>query len=311
MEDLQEILDQLLPGDIILDRGNNYIASAISYFDTSPYTHSLIYAGGNEVIHATRLGVEVKPIVDAFIYSKYFQVFRLIDNKISLNKVIDNAKRFEGRSYGTDQIILLALLLASSRVAYTLKVGAFARAIFEKASLLLLSYRDDETCVICSELVYRSFTEVLGKNTLVIDRGFEKAEDTVNLVKEFKCYDAWLASLNKVKSNIEIESEVKLLFKTLKEEGRQLEFTINQNGKQTIPLKKETLNARKKFMEICDKIKTKEIKFQKNKITPFKGVQNSFLSFMEANSNFVTPGDLFRSPSLKPVFDTPISLNKG
>ncbi len=306
--DLQQIFEQLRPGDIILDKGDSFIAKAISYFDDSPYTHAMIYAGDNEVIHATRFGVCTKSVVDAFLYSEYFQVFRCIDRSIPLQKVVDKARCFEGRSYGTDQVVLLALILASSRVAYSMKVGAFARAIFEHASSLLMSYRDDDLRVTCSELVYRSFSEVCGKDVIEIDRGILKSNRTLNLLEEFSCYDAWMMSSKKDKSEAEIKQELLKLFEELEQEEAQLLVNTNANEMKT---EIQELDAKNHFLNICRQVKNDTISQEKQKIKPLSNFKESLLTLFEANCNFLTPGDIARSPSLFPVFQEPIPLNRG
>lgn len=308
--DLQKVLASLKPGDIILDRGDSWISNTISYLDNSQYTHAMIYEGGNKVLHATNKGVITKPILDVFLHSQYFQVYRLIDRSVSTKKVIDNARRFTGRAYSKDQFILLALLLSSSRIAYTFKLGAFARVVFEKASLLLMSYRDDDIRVTCSEMVHRSFTEVYGRDVLEIDRGYKKSHRTINLIEEFRCYDAWMMSSKIEKSDEEIEEELKLLFSDLQEEGKQLDFNKNNEALYEFKQKGEIIGTRENFMNVCQRVKENEVAVKKGNLKINPSISPFFLTFLQANSNFITPGDLSRSPSLYPVFEAPIPLNK-
>lgn len=90
--DIDKFISLLKPGDIVLHHYNNYLGS---YLIPGYYSHSGVYVGNKEVIHAVAEGVKKQHIID-FVMSDGIAIVR---PKEGQRKAIKRVKRWLGKSY--------------------------------------------------------------------------------------------------------------------------------------------------------------------------------------------------------------------
>ncbi|MFP5223245.1 MAG: hypothetical protein ACLGSA_13220 [Acidobacteriota bacterium] len=153
----------LLPGDVLLYRGETCIAKAIRCFDNTKVNHAGLYLGGGLVGEALADGVKAHPL-DESIADKKVWVYRHIDRPTDVTPVIRQAELVlaEGNAYGYEQILLLAMLAISRRIALPGPASVFLRGVLDRSVALLVGYRSQSRQpMICSEFVYRCYDQAL------------------------------------------------------------------------------------------------------------------------------------------------------
>lgn len=95
-EEARAILNNLHKGDILLIRFDRYVSS---WFIPGFYTHVVLYAGDNRIVHAVTKGVLEEDILN-ILRSDYVCVLRPIgvSNKAK-KEAVDLARTFVGRDY--------------------------------------------------------------------------------------------------------------------------------------------------------------------------------------------------------------------
>jgi len=153
----------LLPGDILLYHGHSWLAKAIRLFDGTRVNHAGIYLGDGAVGEALGKGV-IKTELAGSIKGDQVWVYRHKDRPSNMLPVITVAQDIlaVGNRYGFEQILLLAMLGITRRLAVPGAAGVFLRGILDKAASILVAYKAQERQpMICSEFVYRCYDQAL------------------------------------------------------------------------------------------------------------------------------------------------------
>lgn len=153
----------LLPGDVLLYRGETFLGKAIRLFDGTKVNHAGLYLGNGQVGEALGDGVKSHPLADS-IAGKQVWVYRHIDRPGDVAPVLKQAELVlaEGNRYGYEQILLLAMLGISRRLPLPGPAGIFLRGVLDRTVALLVHYRSqNRQPMICSEFVYRCYDQAL------------------------------------------------------------------------------------------------------------------------------------------------------
>lgn len=153
----------LKPCDILLYHGYSTVSQLIQWFDGSEYSHSAVY-DGSMVVEAVRKGVIRDTVQESMAHTEYVDVYRLRKNggfigsgSLPYDPVLTVAGRYaaEGGRFSYEEVVLLALLCTTRRLPLPFLRWAFDRA----ASLLNSMVEGGKEPMVCSELVYRCFSE--------------------------------------------------------------------------------------------------------------------------------------------------------
>ncbi|WP_069999665.1 hypothetical protein [Cellulosilyticum sp. I15G10I2] len=164
--------ENLVPGDILLCRGDGLISDLIELFDGGIYSHSALYIGvvdgSHSVIQATSQGVACNPLtmLEQEIFTDVFR-FNKSNHKIGDEnypfKPIDQVGSHyvaEGLQYAYDHLILLAVLTVTRQIPLDPMTKKILRKILDNAAAYIFKLLDQgKTPMVCSELVYRCFDE--------------------------------------------------------------------------------------------------------------------------------------------------------
>ena len=315
MSEILEIRDLLL-GDILLYEGTGPLSRKIIKYDKSDYSHSAIYIGGNEVIEAITGGVQIRTLKKSYgRHHSKITVLRLKNRPDDMLPVIDVAKAYEenGNGFAQTQIIMLGLIMITHKHKLNEASALFIDNILQNAAVELFNFtKKNKEPFICSELVYRSYTEAA---TAIDDRfSIDITENSTAPLSEnannsiiSKVYNVELESFNSnnftspiiEKQNI-ITSEFD---KQLDEDAEhKLEILDNQITTDGDEINSETANGIKKSMDQF----LSALYFGKKKDSEFIAPENAndiLDSYLRDKANFVSPGDLFRSSSFDKLGD--------
>jgi len=207
IKDSIEIKD-LKNGDILLYSGKSIISGLIKFFDGSEFSHTGIYNNG-KVLEATSKGVENSLLSESIKGNNFIDVYRfdfsekgdfslIKDFEKNLLNVIEKYEK-EGERYAYEQFLLLGILTLS-RTANLPLIAPLLRGFLDNSTEYLTSLlAAGKSPMICSELVYRCYSETdsTGLYTIKI-KGTDIKENDIYNVNEL---------LNKLKSN-NPESEI-------------------------------------------------------------------------------------------------------
>lgn len=153
--------EELILGDILQYHGESFLSRAIRFFDRTDYNHASVYIGNNKVIEAVAQGVIVADI-NKSIRGQRILIKRLDNRPNDMQPVVDIANNYVGNRYGYEQLLLLVLLTTTRRIRANSFLLRFVNKLLEEASVMILKItHGDKQALICSELVYRSFDDVL------------------------------------------------------------------------------------------------------------------------------------------------------
>ena len=262
----------LRPGDVFLYQGTSLVSRLIRLFDGTPYSHAAIFDGAN-VAEALGQGITTNPVATSVSGSNFVDVFRFVsadkhhlgDLGYPAAAVLDRVHFYEQhpQPYAYDDIVLLALLSTSRQLTLP-ALGPIVRNILdaaaEKLSQLLAAGRQP---MICSELVFRCYAEA-GDHFYLTIRG----ADTMAAAAQAFAQGAQAAVLTPLAAS--------------PADGR-----IHDHP-STDPETRSTQAAALEFLDLYRVAK---------QIDPSTLAASSVMA-AQAVANFVTPGDLKKSPNL-------------
>lgn len=174
---------QLQPGDVLLYYGTAFISYLIRLFDGGDYSHASVY-DGTQVVEALDPGVVHDELAKSIASAKFVDVYRFVapgghvlgDEAFPAKPVLDRIAWYVAnpRKYAYQDILLLALLASTRRipvVSWVPGLNLIIRNILDHAAEVLSQIAAaGQQPVICSELVYRCYTEAAppGKYQLTI-----------------------------------------------------------------------------------------------------------------------------------------------
>lgn len=175
--------NQLQPGDVLLFHGTGFISNMIRLFDGSQYSHAAIFDGEN-VVEAIGSGItatvlsKCKTVAEA----EYVHIYRFLSQDghrlgepgYATQPVLDTSAKFVAKAdrYAYEQLLLLAALAGSRRIPVVSDIPFLRwilRSILDNAADILAKIvAGGKEPMICSELVYRCYTESGPQYDLII-----------------------------------------------------------------------------------------------------------------------------------------------
>jgi hypothetical protein len=156
-------IEELKPCDVLLYHGDSPVSRIIQWFDGTVYSHASIY-DGSMIVEAIVGGVIKRDVAVSVSDSLYVDVWRLRKHghfigtpELPAGPVIDVVDRYaeEGDRYAYEELLLLAMLCTARRLPLP-----FLRWALDGAASFLEELVDGEMePMICSELVFRCFSE--------------------------------------------------------------------------------------------------------------------------------------------------------
>ncbi len=182
----------LKPGDVLLYHGTALVSRLIRLFDGTEYSHASIWVG-DHVVEALGNGVNARGLKVSTADAKYTDVYRYRNKDSGLmlgddnsplpaKPVLDQAKQFETDKdrYAYEEILLLALLASTRQLTTPVPLLGFILRNFldHAADLLARLIHEKKEPLICSELVYRCFSQA-GQNYKIRIHGADMAMATM------------------------------------------------------------------------------------------------------------------------------------
>jgi hypothetical protein len=166
-------IKDLHPGDVLLSMGKEKVSKMIKQMDGGNFSHASFF-DGKGLIHATEAGVlrtDIKILKEHALYSHVFRLKKndrfLGDSKLPYEPVIDSARRIadHGQEFAYSHLALLGFLSIARRFKVPLLQRKTLRIMLDQATQFLLNlFEMKKKPVICSEIVYRCFSEALPIN---------------------------------------------------------------------------------------------------------------------------------------------------
>jgi hypothetical protein len=130
---------RLLPGDVLLTPGTDWIAQAIQLFDDSPVSHAAILASDSQVLEATPEGIDCRPFAAAPRSPRQAIVRRWDPARSTGTPLLSSAweQAAVGDRFFYDPILLLAMVLLARQTAPTRHLAPLVRTILELAASTL------------------------------------------------------------------------------------------------------------------------------------------------------------------------------
>jgi hypothetical protein len=174
---------QLQAGDVLLMQGDSLISDFIRIFDQGQYSHAAIFDGHN-VVEMLAQGTTVRSLEESVVDTRFVDVYRFVGSDgtplgspgLERQPVLDRIQHYvdAGEQYGYEQILLLALLCATRREAQEnltpVQALILRRILDSAAEVVATMIHAGHTPMICSELVYKCYTEA-GSRYAILVRG--------------------------------------------------------------------------------------------------------------------------------------------
>jgi hypothetical protein len=179
--------NSLRAGDVLLYHGTGLISDLIRVFDGGPYSHASVYDGVG-VLEALPQGTVVDPLNQSVSGALFVDVYRFISGDgtplgqpgCETKPVLDRIGYYEQHHdrYGYEQILLLAVLCATRHpqpgTISPIEALMIRRFLDQAAEVIANLIHAGKEPMICSELVYRCYTEA-GAPYEIIIRGSDVA----------------------------------------------------------------------------------------------------------------------------------------
>jgi hypothetical protein len=168
----------LNPCDVLLYHGRGTISKLIRLFDGADVSHAGLYLGDGTVGEALGSGLERRPLATSIDgrHNDWVLARRMAAAAPSMQPVLARAEAFlhDGRPYAYEQIVLLAFLGTSRRLAVTNGLGALLRRVLDGAAEVMERFLvGKREPMICSEFVYRCYDEAVPNPCRIeIDLGY-------------------------------------------------------------------------------------------------------------------------------------------
>jgi hypothetical protein len=159
-------ISDLQPGDVLLYSGRSWIGKLIRKLDGTEITHVGIFMGDGNVGEALMVdnpGINANPLAKSIDGSDWVAVKRLETASLDRDLILNIAHNYiaEGNRYAYAEVVLLAVILATRQVnLHNSLLGKIAYWSMRKANDWIEQMFDQgREPMICSEFVYRCFDE--------------------------------------------------------------------------------------------------------------------------------------------------------
>jgi hypothetical protein len=158
----------LQPGDVLLYSGQSLIGKLIRKLDGTEVTHAGIYLGDDtvgEALMVGRPGINANPLATSIQGTDWVEVRRLPDAELDRKLLLDVAQRYidQGNRYAYAEILLVATICLTRKLdLHHWLLGRIALGAMNQANRLIAAMVDQgKEPMICSEFVYRCYDEAL------------------------------------------------------------------------------------------------------------------------------------------------------
>jgi len=156
--------NELQPGDMLLYSGQSMVGKLIRAFDGTDVTHAGVYLGQGQVGEALMVGnpgIQSNPF--SLEGSNWIEVRRLADSNLERQPILNVANEYiaDGNRYAYAEILLLAVILVTRKVDLGNSwLGKIAFYSMKKANNWIEDmFSDDREPMICSEFAFRCYDE--------------------------------------------------------------------------------------------------------------------------------------------------------
>lgn len=326
----------LRAGDVLLYSSQSLIGKLIRFLDGTDVTHAGIYLGNDEVGEALMVGnagINKNPISTSFAGTDWVEVRRLIQSDLDLKSVLNVADEYiaDGNRYAYVEILLLAVILMTRKVNLEDSgLGSIAWYTFRNVNDWINDvFEQGREPMICSEFVFRCYDEAEpgDDDPYSIEVLSQAGSERRRRFSRFRRRERILTA--QPESDLPTIHPESILSQALKEPAK-LTAAATVSRKEALDVSTELIEnmisdflglAEKKFKTSVGATKLPSAKISKEDLeveaaqlaANLTSPARSFFKVgpyatapLEAKAtaafaDFVTPGDLFKSPSLKAV----------
>jgi hypothetical protein len=318
---------ELREGDVLLYRGTAWISRLIQLLDGTAVSHASLFLGknqaGEEVVGEALMGEGLveKPLDQSVFGAEWVCVRRRPPEALVMGPVLQRARWYldQGERYAYEQILLLAIICLTRKVPLKPSFGVFLRAVVDRAAAFLQRLTaggQDREPMICSEFAYRCYDEATPPPNVPYHLEIEWAAtfqpaaalagagiDPQSVLARLRAQAGPLAVFNDVKSALAARDRTAVADWAA---GPPLEAVAKQYlaelGDATVPEEDLALEevvgpVQNLALRICDSdlfgARTRWGAVGLDSTSPL------FDRFFTTVADFVTPGDLLRTPSLE------------
>lgn len=303
--------DELQPGDVLLTRSNYLRGKAIRLLDQVPVNHAALYEGKGQIIEALGPGLLRQTFEKSLGPNEYVEVFRHKNAaQIDLSRALEVGSKYveNGGRFALEQIILLAVLISTKPMRHVPALGPLVFYTLRKAASVAAALAEkDVQSMICSEFVFRCFNEVDGPESSKFRiypssyGGAKVAFSETGLTLPAPDTSSTLASLLSARSQNFSETET---FKIGSDHPQSFEEALKNYEAELgdREVNDASLENLEPHLDSYAKFLKQVSVDPKNASSPSRDqVEFGRPAKAFSNPNWVTPGDLFRSSSLKYV----------
>lgn len=334
-------IQDLLPGDILLYRSQTWIAKAIRLLDGTKVSHAGLWMEDGVAESLFREGLTKQSLDKSIAGCDRVMVMRMEPSPGPMSLVLDIAKKYlaDGNRYAYEQIILLAGICLTRKLdLQNPRLCWLVRLVMEKAVDWIEDFHSEgKEPMICSEFVFRAYDEaildpndpysleILSQKASIPYRHFSLCR----LQGEFFFGDQWAESPSVSPDSLLAKLQAKgqtvetlaspSVYRSVMSGALQedIDFLIQQyiedieNSKAGRPLSKISVpevsvdvlldSAQHLVSVLADSVSRKSEIVSKNYASLFPVTEAPSSSLLEIFADFVTPGDLLKSPSLTKV----------
>ena len=293
----------LSPGDVFLYHGHNILGWAIRLLDGTDVNHAAIYLGDGKVGEALGQGVVQTELAQS-VQGSVVRVFRHVQPPSDMKPVVGEAQAIlkDGHSYAYDQILLLALLSITRKLPLPHLMSGLLRGILDKAASLLANLAPEKRKpMICSEFVYRCYDQALTSDPAPYKIKIAGALKAMGTSSSRIDPESLIARLSATPS---LDAVTKAPVDTTPPSLEKIEYDLEDFKKKVDSGQEKGIVTDAILAKVLEELSGHIVNFVWNYLAALgqspatsKGIADLF----RAQPDFVTPGDLFKSPSLDGV----------
>lgn len=332
-------IEDLTPGDILLyraeDGAKNWISAMIRKLDGTEVSHAALYMGDGTVAEALAMGahrgLDTQPVAASIDGCRWVAVRRMLPPPGPMAPVIEVAEEYlaDDNRYAYEQIFLLAGICLTRKLdtanPFLLRI---VRGVFDLSTAALNRLRsEDKEPMICSEFVFRTYDEVFP----VDDDPYtlEILSQTAEPARRFSLFHRRMDATAPQPPTVHPESllaSLPLQFEPLPDSGVSGSAPLTETELDTLVEEYLAEDERKAAPRACSAadlpdvsssdllgsaqafattlahsaVEKTEAATARHGLVESRGDARA-RTLTEIIADFVTPGDLFQSPSLKEV----------
>ncbi|MEU5188994.1 hypothetical protein AB0G83_17855 [Streptomyces klenkii] len=301
--------DSLKPGDVLLTRGAGWISRAICLLDSSEVSHASLALDRDTVAEAVGEGLRTVSFEQALDEHDLAVGHTLTQAPADMAPVLDVARGYlaRGTSYAHQQILLLAVLCVTRRAPMPPGGRRMVRTVLDQAAAAVNSMAErGRQPMICSEFVYRCHLEAHPQPPYALSIGGDGQVDGPTLLRWARTHPALPALAPGLAGTFDPGSAESALaplvaaYATAVGKTSTLPTVLRPPAPPVLtdPSDEELLTSMVTFGNALHRARHPQV--PDGGLPPEQALDQ--ISAMEAQPDFVTPGDLLRTTSLTEKF---------